>query len=374
MFGSNLHVDTRAKSVAVLVLLLMAPSLVSAQNGSPNPNGEGPASPGARKPHLMMEDTLLPALDPGIQIYVRRKHLAGMSHFTAQNTVLFVHGATYPAETSFDLPLDGLSWMDYIAQRGYDVYLMDVRGYGHSTRPPQMDVPPDQNPPFAGAETAVRDISAVVDYVLAKQKLKKLNLIGWSWGTTTMAGYTAANPDRVERLVLYAPIWVPVGAGSAVAQTNAPTGAYREVTRDSALRRWLAGVPKDKQAALLPSGWFDQWWDATLATDPTGSKQNPSVVRAPNGSYDDVHRFWRSGRPTYDPAKITVPVLLIQADWDHDTPPSMAQVLFPLLVNAPEKRYVMIGEGTHQVMMEKNRMELFREVQTFLDEGANASH
>jgi hypothetical protein len=37
-------------------------------------------------------------------------------------------------------------------------------------------------------------------------------------------------------------------------------------------------------------------------------------------------------------------------------------------VNAPYKRYVEIGEGTHTVMMEKNRMNLFREVQLFLDE------
>lgn len=78
---------------------------------------------------------------------------------------------------------------------------------------------------------------------------------------------------------------------------------------------------------------------------------------------------WSSGKPTYDPAKITVPVLLIQAEWDQDLPPYMARALFPLLVNAPEKRYVMIGEGTHTVMMEKNRMELFHEVQAFLDEG-----
>ncbi len=48
----------------------------------------------------------------------------------------------------------------------------------------------------------------------------------------------------------------------------------------------------------------------------------------------------------------------------------MSRALFPLLVNAPEKRYVLIGEGTHTVMMEKNRMQLFREVQEILDEGA----
>jgi hypothetical protein len=36
--------------------------------------------------------------------------------------------------------------------------------------------------------------------------------------------------------------------------------------------------------------------------------------------------------------------------------------------SAPYKRLVMIGEGTHSVIMEKNRMQLFREVQLFLDE------
>ena len=34
----------------------------------------------------------------------------------------------------------------------------------------------------------------------------------------------------------------------------------------------------------------------------------------------------------------------------------------------PYKRYVEIGEGTHTVIMEKNRMELFQAVQQFLDE------
>jgi hypothetical protein len=32
---------------------------------------------------------------------------------------------------------------------------------------------------------------------------------------------------------------------------------------------------------------------------------------------------------------------------------------FEKLTNAPYKRYVEIGEGTHTVIMEKNRMQLF---------------
>jgi hypothetical protein len=47
----------------------------------------------------------------------------------------------------------------------------------------------------------------------------------------------------------------------------------------------------------------------------------------------------------------SVTILLILTEWDQDLPPYMARALFPLLVNAPEKRYVMIGEGTHTVMM-----------------------
>jgi esterase/lipase len=58
----------------------------------------------------------------------------------------------------------------------------------------------------------------------------------------------------------------------------------------------------------------------------------------------------------------------VQAEWDRDLPPYMAQTLFPLLVNSPGKRYVQLAEGTHTIIMEKNRMELFRAVQSFLDE------
>ncbi len=34
----------------------------------------------------------------------------------------------------------------------------------------------------------------------------------------------------------------------------------------------------------------------------------------------------------------------------------------------PDKRCVEIGEGTHTVIMEKNRMQVFQAVQHFLDE------
>jgi hypothetical protein len=50
--------------------------------------------------------------------------------------------------------------------------------------------------------------------------------------------------------------------------------------------------------------------------------------------------------------------LLILAEWDQDTPLYMAQEVFAKLTNAPYKRHVLIGEGTHAVAVEKNRMHL----------------
>ena len=46
----------------------------------------------------------------------------------------------------------------------------------------------------------------------------------------------------------------------------------------------------------------------------------------------------------------------------------MAQAVFEQLQSARRKRLVVIGEATHSLIMEKNRMQLFREVQLFLEE------
>ena len=321
----------------------------------------------AQTARIVMEEFMVPAVDPGIQIYVRNKRPADMAAFRPERTVLYVHGATYPASTSFDLPLDGMSWMDYLAARGYDVYLLDVRGYGRSTRPPEMTQPPSAHGAIVRGDVAIQDIGAVVDFILKRRNIPRVSLIGWSWGTTLMAGYTTQHADKVDRLVLYAPGWIRKTA-SLVQAGQGPLGAWRSVTREQALARWLTGVPEDKKATLIPAGWFDQWADATWATDPEGGKQAPPVIRAPNGVIADGAEYWSSAKPYYDPAKITVPTLLVQAEWDQDLPPYMAQTLFPLLVNAPGKRYVMLAEGTHTIIMEKNRLELFKAVQAFLDE------
>ena len=76
------------------------------------------------EPKLVTESYMIQSRDPGIQLYVRNKRPDGMTQFSGEKTLLYVHGTTQAASSTFDLPLDGLSWMDYIAQHNYDVYLV----------------------------------------------------------------------------------------------------------------------------------------------------------------------------------------------------------------------------------------------------------
>ena len=320
----------------------------------------------AGEPVIVMEEFMVPADVAGISLYVRNKHPQGVDRYPADKILLYVHGATYPSETAFDLKLNGFSWMDYIAQHGYDVYLVDLRGYGRSTRPPEMDKPANDSDPIVRTETAVKDVGSAVDFILKRRGVSKIDLLGWSWGTSIMGWYTAQNNDKVNRLVLYAPQWLRNSA--ALTDTGGKLGSYRTVSRDAAKGRWLTGVPDAKKADLIPAGWFEAWADATFATDPVGAKQTPAVLRAPNGVVQDGRDFWGAGKPLYDPAAIRVPTFLAHAEWDADLPSYMLHAYFAKLINAPYKRYVEIGEGTHTVIMEKNRMQLFQAVQHFLDE------
>jgi pimeloyl-ACP methyl ester carboxylesterase len=259
-----------------------------------------------------------------------------------------------------------MSWMDYIARRGYDVYLVDVRGYGRSTRPPQMDVPADRNAPFAGTATAVSDLGSAVDFIRKRRGVDRIDVLAWSWGTSIAGWYTAQNNAKVNKLVLYAPQWIRNTA--SLTDSGGKIGAYRAVSRDAAKARWLTEVPEHKKADLIPAGWYEAWADATFATDAVGARQNPPVLRAPNGVTQDGRDYWGAGKALYDPAQIRVPTFLAHAEWDADLPSYMLHAYFAKLVNAPYKRYVEIGEGTHTVIMEKNRMQLFEAVQQFLDE------
>jgi pimeloyl-ACP methyl ester carboxylesterase len=299
---------------------------------------------------------------PGVQLHVRERLPANTDPVSIEDAVLFVHGATFGGDT-FDLEIPGYDWMTQIAERGMAAYYVDLRGYGHSTRPPAAS---DQ--PFARAEEVVADIGDTVDFIRERTGADRVNLIGWSWGATITGMYTAANNDKVDRLVLYAPLYSNEEP-EWVAQMSVPgdldqmkdVGAYRTVNAEK-----VAGIWENQIIPVNKDEWreekvFDTWFDTLLTAEPAGT----DVVRAPNGVLVDEWEM-RHARPVYDASQIKVPTLVIRGDADKESRLEDALGVFEKL-GSDEKLYVQIGDATHFVCLEKRAPELVEQVQAFLE-------
>ena len=312
---------------------------------------------------VVLEEFQVPS-GTGIQLYLRNKRQDGATAARADRVILCIHNGTFPGSTSFDLPAGGVSWMDYMAGRGFDVWTVDLRNFGRSTREAAMGQPPG-GAPLTRAPDALADIAAAAAFIREKRGVPKLVLLGWGWGGALAARFAADNAALVDRVVLYAPEWPKEGtAPAAPANGAAPLPSYRSLTRADVRTRWVEGVPDNRRAALFPAGWYEHWADTTFATDPEGARQVPSVLRVPNGPLADA----AAGKPLFDAAKVTVPTLVTLGEWDRETPPAQALALFQSLAGVTAKRLVVLGEGTHGIMLERNRGALFQAVQVFLEE------
>ena len=78
-----------------------------------------------------------------VELFVREKVLKTGS--SKRPVVLMIHGAASSTVPVFDLQFENYSWMEYLANAGYDVFAMDLTGYGLSPRP-MMDNPCNTSP------------------------------------------------------------------------------------------------------------------------------------------------------------------------------------------------------------------------------------
>src|SRR5438046_2138255 len=93
--------------------------------------------------HVVPHVSTMPAIaGQPVQLFVRERIQAATalrSQSSMGKIVLYVHGAAVPSEVAFDVPYQDYSWMDYLAQAGFDVFAMDLTGLGSSTRPAPME-------------------------------------------------------------------------------------------------------------------------------------------------------------------------------------------------------------------------------------------
>ena len=314
------------------------------------------------------------------QIYVREVVLAGAALRGAaapDGIVLFVHGAGTPAEVAFDVPQKDYSWMAYLASAGFDVFAMDMTGYGRSTRPTAMNDPcnfsteqqaqfvPNLIPapcasshpsPITTIESDWNDIDAVVDHLRALRRVDKVSIVGWSQGGPRGAGYAARNPQKVGRLVMLAPAYTRTGPLDAPSPlpAGAPMTAQSQTDFFANWNRQI-GCPDQYDPAV-----GDAVWSGMLASDPVGATWGTGVRRAP------VVPTWGFNQAVV--AGMQIPILMVAGAQDKQIVPERVRDLFADW-GATQKVIIDLACSSHNALWEKNRLLLFKASAEWLKEG-----
>ncbi|WP_290812203.1 alpha/beta fold hydrolase [Ferrovibrio sp.] len=292
--------------------------------------------------------------------------------------VLVIHGSTFGV-TLFDLPVAGYSMLRELAGSGRAVYAIDVRGYGLSLNGRVMDAPPDANPPFGTLEHAVLDIGAAVDFILARENATALDMIGSSWGTITAALYATRYPQKVARLVLSAPLYAErnepwlerIANPDNRRQLHPRFGAYRLQTLEELTQRWTDDLGNEDPASRREPNIAAAIFSALSAADPRALSHRPPALRIPNGALVDLVTVF-NGEPLYDPAKLTMPTLIIRGAGDTTSTDSDARRLLAR-VAARDKDYHIVSPGSHFLCVERNRHQWYDPIRRFLDGDSSES-
>ncbi len=328
--------------------------------------------------HYVAVRSTVPAIAGQLtQLYVREKVAAGAAlrgANLADRVVLFVHGAGTPAEVSFDVPFADYSWMAFLARAGFDVFAVDMTGYGRSTRPAPMNDPcnlaADRQagftkapcpPSYGQAMTTIAsdwdEVGAAVDYIRGLRRVDKVSLVAWSLGGPRAGGYAARHPQKVNRLVLLAPAYNRTASAMPPGQVPAPGAAFNTQSRADFDANWNRQVMCPNQVDPRAA---ESVWSEMIASDPVGATWGPGVRRAPQTT------TW--GWDTATVGRSMTPTLIVQGIHDKQVAPARAKELYADL-GAPRKVLVDLGCASHNAMWEGNHLLLFRASLEWLTSG-----
>lgn len=320
----------------------------------------------------------------GVELYIRERLPNGAQPRDIKSAALCVHGTFNPG-AGFDCSAPGFSWLQDLAASGKAAYFMDLRGYGRSTAP----LPTSGSEPVCTIDDAVQDIHDAVTFICDRLDLPSINLVGFSWGTTTTARYAQLHPDQVRKLLMLAPLT----HGGVMAHTE-----EEPVTPDAAAKIFGRGFkmlcdptdPKKFNPAIRP---FTQWsltdtrrhdaaamggLDPSLWQVPEASRAaledlrrhtntTGDLITSPSGAAYNLFQFYVLGRELFDPAAVHTPVLIVRGDRDFaSTGPETLDLLSQF--GSRQKAFLEVGNAGHGVFRHRAAPLLFALSKAFFDD------
>ena len=280
----------------------------------------------------------------GVRLFLWQKLPAASAQ--KRGTVLFVHGSSMASQPTFDLKVPGRpdsSVMDWFAARGFETWCMDNEGYGRSnkSRPINCDIP-------NGAD----DLAAGSEYILKTSGAGKLLVYGISSSALRAALFAERHPERVARLALDAFVWTGEGSPT-LAERKKRLPDFSARNRRPIDRAFVHSIFERDHPGTADEATIDAFAEAIVALDDS----------VPTGTYVDMC----SKLPLVDPAKITVPTMIMRGQWDGIAGIDDLIEFFKRLPN-PDKQFAVMAGISHASFQQKNYRVVYHILQSFFSQ------
>jgi pimeloyl-ACP methyl ester carboxylesterase len=266
----------------------------------------------------------------GMQLSLWEKWSAGEESKWKTNgkVILLVHGATWSSRCTFDVA-DGYSLMDDLAEQGYDVFAIDLHGYGKSGKT-EHD--------WTESPSASDDVDAAADYIRALRWVEKIHVVGYQWGAQPAGIFAMKHPNKIAKLVLFGMRYNSPG------QVTEPTTQYRSNRTSATLK------PEDGD---LDPDFVRRRGQICLKYDPS----------SPNGALRDM------GRQSFvDPTRVKAQTLMVNGERDMDAAELQDRIEFYKALGSRTKQFSVLGGLGKYANIEKNRARFEAAIINFLEQ------
>ncbi|PJJ59568.1 alpha/beta hydrolase [Hymenobacter chitinivorans] len=289
--------------------------------------------------------------------------------------VVLVHGGGPGGLASFDLDVPGGSLAADLAQRGFIVYVLNVRGWGGS---PDPVVPSVTSQPVNGScRQASQDIHRVVQTIRRREGVAQVVLFGWATGGHWGGYYATHHRRRVSHFIslnsLYG-VRAPWGLRAAFADPHDSTrynkalGPWRSATATSLTSAWEQSIPVADKNQWRDSAVQRAYGQTALRADSGALQRQPPTMRVPGGYREEA--FYQSlGRPYWLARRLRLPVLALRGELDFWSRPADLTALAAELPAGFPHKTVTLPQATHFVFLdrpERGRAQMLTEIEAFL--------
>jgi pimeloyl-ACP methyl ester carboxylesterase len=259
----------------------------------------------------------------------------------ARGTILFVHGSSMASTPGFDLQAPGyVSAMDFFAGQGFDCWCCDHRGYGRSYKGPEF---------LATIAQGADDLAAASQYIMGASATGPLHVYGISSGALRAALFAERHPERVKRLALDAFVWTGKNSPT-LEQRRQKLPQWKASTRRPIDRDFLDSIKRRDGVYTANPALAEPYAQAVLALDDT----------IPNGTYIDMCE----NLPVNDPAKITVPTIIMRGQYDGIAGFADIIEFFTRLPNA-DKEFAVMPDIAHGSFTQMNYLRAYHILLSF---------